>query len=82
MLFLDSSKEVNNEDPKYKIGDIARLSKHQNIFAKCYIPNYSEDIFVIKKVKNTVPWTYVISDLNGEEIARKFYHCKKQIKKS
>ena len=56
----------------------------KNIFAKVYVPNWSEKVFVIKKVKTTVPWTYVISDLNGEEIVGMFYekNCKKQIKKS
>ena len=38
-----------------------------------YVPNWSEEAFVIKKVKNTVPWTYVISDLKGEEIIGTFY---------
>ena len=38
-----------------------------------YTPNWSEGIFVIKKMKDTLPWTYVISDLNGEEIVRSFY---------
>ena len=37
------------------------------------MPNWSEEVFVIKKVKNTVPWTYVIKDLNGEEIIGTFY---------
>ena len=37
------------------------------------MPNWSEEIFVIKKIKNTVPWTYVINDLNGEEIIGTFY---------
>ena len=41
--------------------------------SKGYTPNWSEEVFVIKKVKNTVPWTYVINDLNGEEIAGAFY---------
>ena len=63
--YVDSSKEINNEDPKFKIRDIVRLSKYKNIFTKGYVPNWSEEIFVIKKVKNTVPWTYVISDLLG-----------------
>ena len=43
----------------------------KNIFAKGY--NRSEEIFIVKKIKNTVPWTYVISDLNGEEIVGSFY---------
>ena len=52
--------------------DHVRISKYKNIFAKGYTPNWREEIFVVKK-KNTVPWTYVISDLNGEEIVRSFY---------
>ena len=70
---LHSSKEVNDKDPKFKVGDHVRISKYKNIFAKGYTPNWSEEVFVIKKVKNTVPWTYVINDLNGEEIIGTFY---------
>ena len=46
---------------------------HRNIFTKYYTPNWSEEVFVIKKVKNTVPWTHVINDLNGEEVVGTFY---------
>ena len=70
---LHSNKEVNDKDPKFKVGDHVRISKYKNIFAKGYTPNWSEEVFVIKKVKNTVPWTYVINDLNGEEIIGTFY---------
>ena len=70
---IDFKKEVNNKDPKFKVGDHVRISKYKNIFAKGYTPNWSEEVFVIKKVKNTVPWTYVINDLNGEEIIGTFY---------
>ena len=62
--YIDSSKEINEEDPKFKISDFVRISKYKKIFAKGYIPNFSEEVFVIKEVKNTVPWMYVISDLN------------------
>ena len=55
--YIDSSKEINDEDPKFKIVDIVRKSKFKNIFAKSYVPNWSDEIFVIRKVKNTVPWT-------------------------
>ena len=71
--YVDSKKEVNDKDPKFKVGDHVRISKYKNIFAKGYTPNWSEEVFVIKKVKNTVPWTYVINDLNGEEIIGTFY---------
>ena len=64
--YIESIKEINNKDPQFKIGYIVRISKYKNIFVKGYISNWSEEILVIKKVKNTVPWTYVIHDLNGE----------------
>ena len=70
---INIDKKNNNKDPKFKVGDHVRISIHKNIFAKGYTPNWSEEVFVIKKVKNTVPWTYVIKDLNGEEIIRTFY---------
>ena len=71
--YIDFKKEINNKDPKFKVGDHVKISKYKNIFAKGYMPNWSEEIFVIKKIKNTVPWTYVINDLNGEEIIGTFY---------
>ena len=71
--YIDFKKEVNDKDPTFKVGDHIRISKYKNIFAKGYTPNWSEEVFVIKKVKNTVPWTYVINDLNGEEIIGTFY---------
>ena len=71
--YTNPSKEINDKDPKFKTGDIVRISKYENIFAKGYVPNCSEAVFVIKKVENTVPWTYVISDLKGEEIVGRFY---------
>ena len=71
--YIDFEKEVNDKDPKFKVGDRVRISKYKNIFAKGYIPNWSEEVFVISKFKNTVPWTYVINDLNGEEIIVTFY---------
>ena len=71
--YLNVDKEINNKDPKFKVGDRLRISKYKNIFAKGYMPNWSEEVFIIKKVKNTIPWTYVINDLNGEEIIGTFY---------
>ena len=71
--YIYFKKEVNDKDPKYKVGDHVRISKYKNIFAKGYTPNWSEEVFVIKKVKNTVPWTYVINDLNGDKIIGIFY---------
>ena len=71
--YINFKKEINNKDPKFKVGDHVRISKYKNIFAEGYMPNWSEEILVIKKIKNTVPWTYVINDLNGEEIIDTFY---------
>ena len=71
--YINAGKEINNKDPKFKVGDHVRISKYKNIFAKGYMPNWSKEVFVIKKVKNTVPWTYIINDLNGEEIIGTFY---------
>ena len=81
--YIDSGKEINEKDPKFKIGDNVRISKYKNIFAEAYFPNWSEDVFVIKKVKNTVPWIYVINDFNAEEIIGTFYEGElKKIKKN
>ena len=66
--FAEYNEESNEKDPEFKIGDHVRISKCKNIFAKGYTPNLNEEIFVVKKIKNTVPWTNVISDLNGDEI--------------
>ena len=81
--YIDSSKEINYQDPKFKVVDIVRRSKYKNIFAKDYVSYWSEEDFVIKKnVKNTFLSTYVISDLKSEEIARTFKKkIQKQIKK-
>ena len=66
--YAEYNEDSNKRNPKFKVGDHVRISKYKNIFAKGYAPNWSEEVFVISKIKNTVPWTYVINDLNGEEI--------------
>ena len=78
--YIDFKKEVYDRDPKFKVGDQVRISKYKNIFAKEYTPNWTEEVFVIIKIKNTVPWTYVINDLNGEVIIGTFYE--KELKKT
>ena len=72
-MYIDFGKEVNDNDPKFKVGNHVRISKYKNIFAKGYTPNWSKEVFLIKEMKNTVPWTFVINDLNGEEITENFY---------
>ena len=71
--FAEYNEEFNGKNSKFKVGDNVRFSKYKNSFAKGYAPNWSEGIFVIKQIKNTVPWIDVISDLNGEEIIGSFY---------
>ena len=79
----DSYPEYNEDfikkDPKFKVGGHVRISKYKNIFAKGYARNWSEEVFVLSGIKITVPWTYVVSDLNCEEITGSFY--KKKIAK-
>ena len=71
--YIDFKKQANDKDPKFKVGDHVRISKYKNIVAKRYTPNWSEEVF-----KNTVTWTYVINDLNVEEIIGTFYEKKLQ----
>ena len=82
--YAEYNEDSNITKPKFKVGDHVRISKYKNIFAKGYTPNWSEEVFVINKIKNTVPWTYVINDLNGEEIIEVFMkkNCKRLIKKN
>ena len=58
--------DVNDKDPKFKVEDLVRISKYKIIFAKEYTPNWSDEVFVVSKIKNAVPWAYFINDLNGE----------------
>ena len=69
--YIDFGVENNDKDSKFKVVDHVRISKYKNVFPKVYTLNCSEEVFVIKKVKNTVP--YVIEDLNREEIVGMFY---------
>ena len=78
--FIENVEENNKNDPEFKVGDNVRISKYKNIFAKCYTSNLSEEVFVVNKIQNTVPWTYLINDLNGEEIKGSFYE--KELKKT
>ena len=75
--YNEDSKE---KEPKFKVGDRIRISKYKTIFAEEYIQNRSEEVFIINKIKNTAPWRYVISDLNGEPITGSFYE--KELKKT
>ena len=77
---INFNRKNNYKDPKSKVGDYVRISKYKNIFTKGYVPNWSEKVFVIKKVKNTVPWTYLTEDLNRKKIIGTLY--KKELQKN
>ena len=66
--YAEYNEGFNKKDPKFKVGDNVKISKYKNIFVKGYAPNWSEEVLVVSKIKNAVPLTYVVSDLNGEEI--------------
>ena len=71
--YINFDVEGNDDDLKFKVGNHVRISTYKSIFGKGYTPNWSEEAFVIKKVKNTVPWTFVKEDLNGKNIIGIFY---------
>ena len=70
--YAECNEDSTEKDPKFKVDDRVRISKYKNIFAKGCTPNWSEEVFVVHKIKNTVPQTHAISDLNGEPITRSF----------
>ena len=78
--YAEYNENPNKKDPRFKVGDHVRISKYKNIFAEGYAPNWSEEVFVVSKIKNTVPWTYVINGLSGEKITGSFYE--KELQKS
>ena len=78
--YAEYSEDSNKKCPKFKVNDHVRIFKYKAFFAKGYVPNWSEEIFVIKKVANTVPWTYAISDLNDEKVIGTFYE--KELRKT
>ena len=69
-----------DQNDKYKVGDHIIISQYKNSFAKGYISNCSEKVFIIKEVTNTAPWLYFISDYNREEIIETFYEKEMQKK--
>ena len=78
ILMLNTMKIQIKKDPKFTVGDRVRISKYKNIFTKGYAPNWSEEVFVVSGIKNTVPQTYVVRDLNGEKIIGSFYEKDQQ----
>ena len=73
----DSYAEYNEDsiekDPKFNVSDRVTISKYKNIFAEGYTQHWSEEVFIIINIENTVLWKYAINDLNGEPIVGSFY---------
>ena len=69
----DTTKSSSSELSRFKVGDRVRISKFKNIFAKGCTPNWSREIFIVKKINDSVPYTYNIKDLNDEEIIGSSY---------
>ena len=69
--YIEYNEDFNKKDPKFKVNDHVRVFKYKNILAKGYVPNWSDEVFIVNEIKNTIPWT--ISDLNGEIVIGTFY---------
>ena len=76
--YAEYNEDSNEKDPKFKVDHRVRISKYKNIFAKGYSQNWSEEVSIFTKIKNTVAWAYVISDLSGEPLLEVFMkkNCK------
>ena len=71
--YAEYNEDFNETEPKFKVGDLVRISKYINDITKRYTQNWPEKVFFISKIRSTVPWTYVISDLNVDSITGSFY---------
>ena len=82
--YISYSKEINNKDPKFKVGDNARISKYKNIFAKGYNLNWSEEFLWLEKLKTLLRGQMLLVILKVKRLLERFMktNCKKQIKKN
>ena len=71
--YINFIKDVNEKDPKFKVGDHVRISKYKKMLLKDILQIGLKKFFLIKEVNYMVPWIYVINDLNGEKIIGTFY---------
>ena len=76
--YAEYNEDFNKKGPQFKVNDHVRIYKYKNIFAEGYVPNWSEEVFIVNKIKITVPWTYTINDLNGEKVIGTFYEKESQ----
>ena len=78
--YVEYNEDSNKKGPKFKVNDQVRISKYKNIFVKGYVSNWSEEVFIVNEIKNTVPLIYTISDLNSEKVIETFYE--KELRKT
>ena len=78
---INSTEEINDEDPKFKFSDIVTISKYKIIYGKEHVPNWSEEVFVIKKVKNTMSWTVPFYEKELQKTNKKEFRVEKVIKR-
>ena len=76
--YAEYNKDSNETKSKFKVGDRVGISKYKPFLLRDTRKIGQKKFFVVSKIKNTVPWTYVISDLNGEKIAGSFYKKESQ----
>ena len=72
--------EYNKKSARHNVGGRVRISKFKNIFARGYTPNWSRETFIINKINDTIPYTYNLKDLNGEEIIGSI--CDRELQKT
>ena len=75
---IDSNKEINGEDLKFKIGDIVRISKYKNIFAKVYVPNWSEEVLLLQRLKLLFRGHMLSVTLKAKKLSEHFAKLQKQ----
>ena len=63
----------NREEPKFQVGDKVRISREKRTFEKGFTPNWTDQIYTITEIKETIPPTYKIKDDKGDEIGGTFY---------
>lgn len=78
-MVLYGEDDVDFRGPRYKTGNYVRISKFKGKFEKGYVPNWSREIFIIRKIKNTHPVTYSLEDQNGEHLKGSFYEEELQL---
>ena len=82
--YIDFGKKTDDKDPKFNIGSHKRISKYKNIFVKDYTPNWSGEMFVIKKLKTLLYRNALLVIVTVKNLLERFtkHNCKIKIKKN